>query len=160
MTLTQIYPSKRKPREEKRPSCNGCRAQKLRCDAYLHDFQTCSRCRKQKLECIVPPHHIKMRSSEGSSKNASEALPNSPSSLNKTWAAKSPYTSHSPFATPSNSIREQSVTMQPDLPMIRANIAPASSTKLPTQPRILDGYQVNGNIVDACFLQYVFEHIF
>jgi len=136
----------RKPREEKRPSCNRCRLQKLRCDAHLDLSKPCSRCRRLKTECTLPTDRL--RKSTAPQRNYRET---SASLSNSSVGSRGPL-----YPNPGKDLMTlpslNSNLLLP-APVAAAGFRSFSQSRVSTQ--ILEGMQVEGRVIEACFQQYV-----
>ncbi|KAH8655269.1 hypothetical protein BX600DRAFT_525197 [Xylariales sp. PMI_506] len=114
---------KRKIREEKRPACEICRSLKLKCDAFLDYTRPCSRCLKREIECIVLEERRKRSPSVVDSGLSTNIL---------------------------------GMSLDPQLVLDHHTSSPTSCqqpliTRPDELPRVINGIEVSGHLVDTCF---------
>lgn len=147
-------PSKRKLREEKRPACDECRANKLRCDAFLDYSRPCSRCLKKQIDCIVLDERRK--------KILSDTSPDAPSMSPRNHAMLHSQTSHLVRSSGANPI-QPSLSSSLNPPPHFSSTDRLSHVPLDrafeggsiTEPRTLNVIHVRGSMIDLCFTRYI-----
>ncbi|KAF2650409.1 hypothetical protein K491DRAFT_782665 [Lophiostoma macrostomum CBS 122681] len=153
-------PRKRKIREEKRPACNACRSQKLKCDAFLDYTRPCSRCSRRQAECIVleerrkrVPSNFHGSHDSHDSQNRSES-----SQSHVILAPQSPRLNFTSGILPlySNPLQLPSASSMPpsEGPGLAFPTSSIGGTTLDTKSRVLEHVHVDATMIDICFARF------
>ena len=143
---------KRKIREEKRPACDACRAQKLKCDAFLDYSRPCSRCFRKQAECVVLEERRKKTPSTSHKSQTTSISPQSHAYL----ASQSPESGRTSDRLPMELYSAPSAlapvsNMSSKSPGLAFPTSSVGGTVVGTKPRVLEHIHVDAPIIDVCF---------